>query len=404
MGQIASNFSGEYRFPVYRPLDVGRNEIRLLTARSPSTGKDVVEYNLDYVSLDDYTPAYAKFLSQGGRELPTFFRSIVWENLTIRHEYPEMADEMWKGMPPSIRNESLRQACSGEEFSGANRWMWGDFAALSYEWGNPKSLSKIVVDDIGVSVTRNLADALKHIQRVCRSRSENFRGSDGQRIWVDALCINQLDIAERNLQVKRMNQIYSDAGRVFIWTGLAWETAKEFSDIMSRIATSTLEIDLDVERELPREAKTVTKWRQLTLENVIWRDGMRNLMARTYFSRLWIIQEIVLANSTAEVFFGDFSCTLTMVLTGYDLIKHSFSLFAKNLSPAEAASMLADYSNISSLMGLVRVRYERFDSQRLPPLATLMAAGRLAKQLDPRDKVLIALRTSCSLFDYLWIF
>ncbi|KAH8655485.1 heterokaryon incompatibility protein-domain-containing protein [Xylariales sp. PMI_506] len=330
MGQIGSSLDGKWRLPEYHPLDMGRNEIRLLTVQSSSLRKTGVEYTLEYVSLDDYTPEYADFLRQGGAELPSHHRSLVWEIITVQPEYPELADTMWEGLPPYVRKESLRQACNGKQFSGASRWVWGDFAALSYEWGDLKSPSKIVVDNISVSVTRNLSDALKNIHKVCQVRSANFRGSDATRIWVDALCINQLDIAERNLQVKRMNRIYADAGRVFIWTGPAWKNAKTFSEIMNDILVSSVEIDLPVQEGESAKATELRTWFRSIVENPIWREGMLNLMDRTYFSRLWIIQEIVLANSTAEVFFGSFSCPLSAVSASYSLIGGSFSLFVKD--------------------------------------------------------------------------
>lgn len=38
-------------------------------------------------------------------------------------------------------------------------------------------------------------------------------------LWVDAICINQADVVERNSQVKLMGDLYSNATRVIIWLG-----------------------------------------------------------------------------------------------------------------------------------------------------------------------------------------
>jgi len=39
-------------------------------------------------------------------------------------------------------------------------------------------------------------------------------------LWVDALCINQENDAEKTVQVMKMNQIYQKAYSVCIWLGL----------------------------------------------------------------------------------------------------------------------------------------------------------------------------------------
>jgi len=38
-------------------------------------------------------------------------------------------------------------------------------------------------------------------------------------MWIDAICINQNDISERNNQVRQMGAIYSQASQVVVWLG-----------------------------------------------------------------------------------------------------------------------------------------------------------------------------------------
>ena len=42
---------------------------------------------------------------------------------------------------------------------------WGDFAALSYVWGDPHDTTRIVVNATRTHVTKNLASALHTLQR-----------------------------------------------------------------------------------------------------------------------------------------------------------------------------------------------------------------------------------------------
>ena len=83
------------------------------------------------------------------------------------------------------------------------------YEALSYTWGDESDPALIYIDGATLSVTRNLHAAL------CA-----LRNTDSNRdLWVDAVCINQKDTAERGREVLRMLEIYGRATRVVIWLG-----------------------------------------------------------------------------------------------------------------------------------------------------------------------------------------
>lgn len=69
------------------------------------------------------------------------------------------------------------------------------------------------------NVTETLYKALKSLRKSGPQLKERFPLLDHQPLWVDALCINQSDIKERNSQVGIMRSIYSKAMFVFIWMG-----------------------------------------------------------------------------------------------------------------------------------------------------------------------------------------
>ena len=84
-----------------------------------------------------------------------------------------------------------------------------DYEALSYAWGSFTDRRKIRLNDRIIFVTRNLRNALSA-----------FRYLDKPRIlWVDALCINQNSMLEKNHQIRLMDQIYSKTSLVKIWLG-----------------------------------------------------------------------------------------------------------------------------------------------------------------------------------------
>ncbi|OAG14709.1 hypothetical protein CC77DRAFT_901313, partial [Alternaria alternata] len=96
-----------------------------------------------------------------------------------------------------------------------------DFHMLSYVWGDGTDKHTIVVNGQRLDVTQNLYDFLE----TTRQYEPDFLGKATgpatmpMRFWVDAICINQNDLNERNKQVPRMGDIYSMASRVWIWIG-----------------------------------------------------------------------------------------------------------------------------------------------------------------------------------------
>lgn len=82
------------------------------------------------------------------------------------------------------------------------------YEALSYVWG-AGDLKVIEVNGQPFQVTVSLESALSHLRytdKVCI-------------LWIDALCINQRDLTERNHQVAFMASIYEQALQVIAWLG-----------------------------------------------------------------------------------------------------------------------------------------------------------------------------------------
>ncbi|KAH8725911.1 heterokaryon incompatibility protein-domain-containing protein, partial [Phaeosphaeriaceae sp. PMI808] len=83
------------------------------------------------------------------------------------------------------------------------------YKALSYTWGPPGDTREITIDGIVVPIRENLYQALYHLRYPTTTR----------RLWIDAVCINQLNNAEKNSQVSQMSKIYAAAYEVLVWLG-----------------------------------------------------------------------------------------------------------------------------------------------------------------------------------------
>jgi hypothetical protein len=84
-------------------------------------------------------------------------------------------------------------------------------------------------------------------------------------LWIDAICINQKDTAERNEQVKQMGKIYKFAERVIVWLG------PEFPS--SKLTMSTLEF-LGRQVEL---TKDYNRFRSPSCDEPDWNNSMHPL-------------------------------------------------------------------------------------------------------------------------------
>lgn len=145
----------------------------------------------------------------------------------------------------------------------------GRFAALSYRWEGSLE-NTIDVNGAELAVTENLFSALKAL----RAQS----GGLPTPIWVDSICINQMDVAERSQQVPLMGQIYSEASPVRVWLGEECPGVKEAFDLVRDCGECSPE---DAVARVLRDEKGA---RALT-----------EVLHRSYWDRMWMFQEIVLA-------------------------------------------------------------------------------------------------------------
>ncbi|KAH6647088.1 heterokaryon incompatibility protein-domain-containing protein [Truncatella angustata] len=143
------------------------------------------------------------------------------------------------------------------------------YFALSYVWGIDAPRHEMVIND-GVLLARNsLWLALSQL----KTRQVDLKV---KYFWIDAICINQDDILERGHQVNLMGDIYSHARFVVAWLG------SETDDSHAAIkAISTYNLTTDK-----------TEKDMLLAENS---SHVVSLLQRSYFERMWIVQEFILA-------------------------------------------------------------------------------------------------------------
>lgn len=156
------------------------------------------------------------------------------------------------------------------------------YRALSYAWGRAQSrgqVQKIVVNEQPFFIRRNLADFLS------TAATKNKYGL----FFVDAICVNQLDDEERRCQVKEMARVFRLANEVVAWLG-APPPAQVASLQKLRLAKGQ-----------DRAAWTDVQW-----------EAFHYLSHHPYWSRLWAVQEILLAPHVV-LWCGPFTFSLSML-------------------------------------------------------------------------------------------
>jgi hypothetical protein len=116
--------------------------------------------------------------------------------------------------PTSIRIIRLLPAkfLTNESISSCTRQTWRAAQAseaLSYTWGDPSERRPMFCKGRTIQVTPNCESALKHLRLRDKVR----------KIWVDAICINQVSLAEKNAPCR---DDMAGIRRGQISTDLAW--------------------------------------------------------------------------------------------------------------------------------------------------------------------------------------
>lgn len=179
------------------------------------------------------------------------------------------------------------------------------YTALSYTWGDPSTTREIILNDQRVRVTANLECVLRHL--IIELQNPEGGGENATILWVDALCIDQHNEAERNQQVSQMNKIFETAIETILWIGpasedsdLAFEALRILSELPMPIdIRSWSEVHFDKASPDP-SVLAVQKVLDnmldvLRLDNSARLAAITSLYQRSWFRRVWVIQEAVLS-------------------------------------------------------------------------------------------------------------
>ncbi|KAH7085091.1 heterokaryon incompatibility protein-domain-containing protein, partial [Paraphoma chrysanthemicola] len=172
-------------------------------------------------------------------------------------------------LPDPERSQHIH--CTIERYERGSE-EYPSYTALSYVWGDASEPKPVTLNGKRAFVTTNLHRALWHLRSVY---SDVY-------FWIDALSIDQNNVSERGHQVNQMKAIYGDAKEVVAWLGRGVKPIGplfEFVEEHEKICTGKL------------HHTGICK----IPEGIGIGDAITYLERNAYWSRVWVIQELVSA-------------------------------------------------------------------------------------------------------------
>jgi heterokaryon incompatibility protein (HET) len=201
-------------------------------------------------------------------------------------------------------------------------------------------------------------------------------------LWVDQVCINMADIAERNCQVKVMGDIYNGAETVCVWLGEVDGSSRTAFEFIRNMAHAPA-------------LYQISDW-NMPNPNIA---ALFALMRRPWFSRCWIVQEISLArNATVHcgddsVNWSDFADVVLLVAKQSTGLPGTGSTKGIDLTSVESKIGLTEWGKlgaiqlIKSLPSLVRKLDNGHIAEKTFSLEALICGLSDLHCSDPRDKI-----------------
>lgn len=161
------------------------------------------------------------------------------------------------------------------------------------------------VDGKSVEVTTNLESCLREL--AIKPLDAPDTKLDGEfLLWVDALCVNQNSILERNHQIQKMRTIFSLAKEVIIWLGTEGKDTKAAIQHLNLIPSKMHDVEATVLH--PNNEGSYLEQGALKLfqeKDSSAGRGWIELIENPWFRRLWTVQEYVLAKAVRFVYGDD---------------------------------------------------------------------------------------------------
>jgi hypothetical protein len=245
------------------------------------------------------------------------------------------------------------------------------YEALSYWWGRKEAGHALILKmdntRYSVPILPELANALRQLRLRDKARD----------LWVDAICIHQSDSVEKNAQIPKMAEIYSEATNVCVWLGTEANNSGKALKFIDRV------LNLDEIDQLLTDEFKAEEW-----------HAFSELIRRPWFNRRWIVQEVAMAKR-ATMHCGEHAVSWTNFKDAVALFssrkEHLRHLFQSSRRFAHHPDFLGDVQELGAnrLVFATDSLFRKSDKgdilEHLFSLETIMSSLSAFEASDPRD-------------------
>lgn len=210
------------------------------------------------------------------------------------------------------------------------------FETLSYAWGQPELISSISIDGRRpLGITANLEEALHRLRLPDRSRT----------LWIDAICINQDNVEERNFQVRLMHSIFSSSVRTIAFLGSEAGHSAMIPEVNMRFGA----ISPDLTHQDVEDASEYSIVGIPDPGDQSW-QALTAFFSRAWFRRVWVFQEAIVSKQVL-ITCGNWSCPLETLAPLLKLVKLGIAGHLVNQRYGEERSSELEFSYQANFSG-----------------------------------------------------
>lgn len=226
------------------------------------------------------------------------------------------------------------------------------YTAVSYTWGDERATKVIYLNGKVFRVRPNLWSCLYYLSLHAKHQPWDY-------IWADAICIDQTNNPERNVQVRFMDATYRHATCVSVWLGL---------------------MPFPQDLHLVNEGGSIMTFDD---EGFDWTDAMDDVANRPYWSRFWVIQEFLLGQNV------ELYCSGSRIdwLYFQEVLGRTAGMEMEILDSTSYGAISNGPAPLHAALPLVMGRHPDRHPEFLQPLHDLLVSHRRSQCKDPRDRV-----------------
>ncbi|KAF7186651.1 Heterokaryon incompatibility protein 6, OR allele [Pseudocercospora fuligena] len=305
---------------IYEPLNQENREIRILLLL-PSEQPGLVRARLQTLSLNVFNQAkkghsshdYARSDDSVGSDSPVTFTTAVQTGLLQAAAIADIAKLLGVSkdiVEPVAQSHDIANTVRSlinalEELHAAKEWKDRDWQSWRLKYWSSVQDAAVLLHEQRMAQSRYEAVSYCWDRKNARAATElNGAMFDAPAsavevlkrfskdyvhpaLWIDALCINQQDMKERESQILMMGDIYRFATRTLVWLGP--------EDVQT---TEALDVCRALLEQLPKDVMDLpTGQFRHALQNIHALDdasvkSLDHILYREWFTRQWVLQEV----------------------------------------------------------------------------------------------------------------